>query len=77
MGYSVGRWKETRAIGERTRDALRHKCIRGRRVGNIAFGSRLAADGEHLEAARTSRPRSRKSGGCAAKTQRCGGSRPP
>ena len=38
------------AIGERTRDALRHKRSQGHRVGNIPFGSRLAADGQHLEA---------------------------
>jgi len=46
---AVSQW-EREAIGERTRDALRHKRSQGRRVGNIAFGSRLAADGEHLEA---------------------------
>jgi site-specific DNA recombinase len=45
---AVSQW-EREAIGERTRDALRHKRSQGRRVGNIAFGSRLAADGEHLE----------------------------
>jgi hypothetical protein len=28
---------------------LRHKRTNGERVGNIAFGSRLASDGEHLE----------------------------
>jgi site-specific DNA recombinase len=37
------------AIGERTRDALRHKRSQGERVGNIAFGFRLAEDGEHIE----------------------------
>src|ERR1019366_91127 len=46
---AVSQW-EREAIGERTRDALRHKASQGERVGNIAFGSRLAADGEHLEA---------------------------
>ena len=46
---AVSQW-EREAIGERTRDALRHKRTQGRRVGNIAFGSRLAADGEHLGA---------------------------
>lgn len=46
---AVSQW-EREAIGERTRDALRHKRSQGRRVGNIAFGSRLAEDGEHLEA---------------------------
>src|ERR1700722_6163660 len=45
---AVSQW-EREAIGERTRDALRHKRSQGRRVGNIAFGSRLAKDGEHLE----------------------------
>ena len=45
---AVSQW-EREAIGERTRDALRHKRDQGQRVGNIAFGFRLAADGEHLE----------------------------
>ncbi|MGH7969604.1 MAG: recombinase family protein, partial [Limisphaerales bacterium] len=45
---AVSQW-EREAIGERTRDALRHKRSQGRRVGNIAFGSRLSQDGEHLE----------------------------
>jgi hypothetical protein len=45
---AVSQW-EREAIGERTRDALRHKRGQGQRVGNIAFGSRLAQDGEHLE----------------------------
>jgi site-specific DNA recombinase len=46
---AVSQW-EREAIGERTRDALQHKRSQGRRVGNIAFGCRLADDGEHLEA---------------------------
>jgi len=45
---AVSQW-EREAIGERTRDALRHKRNKGERVGNIAFGSRLAEDGQHLE----------------------------
>src|SRR5262245_59262664 len=45
---AVAQW-EREAIGERTRDALRHKRGQGHRVGNIPFGSRLAADGQHLE----------------------------
>src|ERR1700676_1121956 len=45
---AVSQW-EREAIGERTRDALRHKRRQGQRVGNIAFGSRLAEDGQHLE----------------------------
>ena len=45
---AVSQW-EREAIGERTRDALRHKRIQGERVGNIAFGFRLSGDGHHLE----------------------------
>jgi site-specific DNA recombinase len=45
---AVSQW-EREAIGERTRDALRHKRSQGQRVGNIAFGFRLASDGQHLE----------------------------
>jgi DNA invertase Pin-like site-specific DNA recombinase len=45
---AVSQW-ERKAIGERTREALNHKRNRGERTGNIPFGSRLAADGKHLE----------------------------
>ena len=45
---SVSQW-EREAIGERTRDALRHKRANGERVGNIPFGFRLAGDGRQLE----------------------------
>lgn len=45
---AVSQW-EREAIGERTREALNHKRNRGERTGNIPFGSRLAADGKHLE----------------------------
>jgi site-specific DNA recombinase len=45
---AVSQW-EREAIAERTRDAMRHKGSQGERVGNIAFGSRLAGDGQHLE----------------------------
>ena len=45
---AVSQW-EREAIGERTRDALQHKRGQGERVGNIAFGYRLAADGKHVE----------------------------
>src|ERR1700683_5613289 len=45
---AVSQW-EREAVGERTRDALRHKRSQGQRVGNIAFGSRLGEDGQHLE----------------------------
>jgi DNA invertase Pin-like site-specific DNA recombinase len=45
---AVSQW-EREAIGERTRDAMRHKRSQGERVGNIAFGCRLADDGQHLE----------------------------
>ena len=40
---------EREAIGERTRDAMRHKRTNGERVGNIQFGYRLGADGKHLD----------------------------
>jgi|CZKS01.1.fsa_nt_gi hypothetical protein len=40
---------EREAIGERTRDALNHKRSNGERVGNLAYGFRLADDGQHLE----------------------------
>jgi site-specific DNA recombinase len=45
---AVSQW-EREAIGERTRDALRHKRGKRERVGNIRFGYRLAADGVHIE----------------------------
>src|ERR1700730_17286301 len=45
---AVSQW-EREAIGERTRDAMRHKRSNGERVGNIQFGYRLCADGKHLE----------------------------
>lgn len=45
---AVSQW-EREAIGERTRDAMRHKRSNGERVGNISYGSRLAGDGRHLE----------------------------
>jgi site-specific DNA recombinase len=45
---AVSQW-EREAIGERTRDALRHKRGNGERVGNIEYGYRLAADRLHLE----------------------------
>ena len=45
---AVSQW-EREAIGERTRDALRHKRTRGEQVGNIRFGFRLSPDGKHVE----------------------------
>jgi len=45
---AVSQW-EREAIGERTRDALRHKRGNGERVGNILFGYRLSPDQQHLE----------------------------
>jgi DNA invertase Pin-like site-specific DNA recombinase len=45
---AVSQW-EREAIGERTRDALSHKRRNGERVGNIAYGFRLAGDGAHVE----------------------------
>jgi len=46
---SVSQW-EREAIGERTRDAMRHKKANGERVGTVSLGCRMAADGLHLEA---------------------------
>jgi Resolvase, N terminal domain/Recombinase len=46
---SVSQW-EREAIGERTRDAMRHKRANGERVGTVPFGYRAVADGLHLEA---------------------------
>jgi DNA invertase Pin-like site-specific DNA recombinase len=45
---AVSQW-EREAIGERTRDALRHKRAQGERTGNVPYGFRLAADGRHVE----------------------------
>jgi len=45
---AVSQW-EREAIGERSRDALRHKRGNGERVGNIGFGYRLSTDNRHLE----------------------------
>src|SRR6202030_1473633 len=45
---AVSQW-EREAIGERTRDALRHKRSNGERVGNIEFGFRFSPDLRHLE----------------------------
>jgi len=45
---AVSQW-EREAIGERTREALRHKRSKGERVGNIVYGYRLSSDGTHLE----------------------------
>src|SRR5215471_17073257 len=44
---AVSQW-EREAIGERTREALRHKRSKGQRVGNVAYGFRLAGDGVHV-----------------------------
>jgi site-specific DNA recombinase len=41
---AVSQW-EREAIGERTRDALRHKRAQGYRSGNLPFGYHLAEDG--------------------------------
>lgn len=44
---SVAQW-EREAIGERTRDALRHKRRCGQRVGKVPYGWALADDGSTL-----------------------------
>jgi DNA invertase Pin-like site-specific DNA recombinase len=45
---AVSQW-EREAIGERTKDATQHKKSNRKCVGNIAYGFRLAPDGEHIE----------------------------
>ena len=45
---AVSQW-EREAIGERPRDALGHKRRQHERLGNLAFGYRLAPDGVHVE----------------------------
>ncbi len=45
---SVAQW-EREAIGERTREALRHKKAGGLRVGTIPFGHELGGDGRSLQ----------------------------
>jgi site-specific DNA recombinase len=45
---AVSQW-EREAIGERTRDAMQHKKSNGERVGNIAYGFKLGANGLQLE----------------------------
>jgi DNA invertase Pin-like site-specific DNA recombinase len=44
---SVAQW-EREAIGERTRDVLRHKIGQGERCGKVRFGFDLAPDGKTL-----------------------------
>src|SRR3979490_1373049 len=45
---AVSQW-EREAIGERTRDAMRHQKSKGWRVGNTPYGFRLGASGRQLE----------------------------
>jgi DNA invertase Pin-like site-specific DNA recombinase len=45
---SVAQW-EREAIGERTREAMRHKKANGQRVGTLPYGFQLANDGRTLE----------------------------
>ena len=44
---SVAQW-EREAIGERTREALRHKKSSGQRVGTVAYGFEVSEDGKTL-----------------------------
>jgi hypothetical protein len=48
-GIITYHFRQREAIGERTREALRHKGSKRERVGNIGYGFRLAADGVHVE----------------------------
>jgi DNA invertase Pin-like site-specific DNA recombinase len=45
---SVSQW-EREAIGERTRDAMRHKKALGQRVGTVTYGYRVGVEGKTLE----------------------------
>lgn len=45
---SVSQW-EREAIGERTREALRHKQSKSERVGTVPYGYRACKDGIHVE----------------------------
>ena len=45
---SVSQW-EREAIGERTRDAMRHKKANLQFIGNAPYGYRLADDKKHVE----------------------------
>ena len=45
---AVSQW-EREAIGQRTRDAMQHKRANWQCVGNLAYGYRMSADGEHVE----------------------------
>jgi site-specific DNA recombinase len=51
---SVSQW-EREAIGERTRDALRHKRAQGLRAGNVPYGFELGEDGQTLLPSATER----------------------
>jgi site-specific DNA recombinase len=44
---SVAQW-EREAIGERTKDALQHKILKGERVGKVRYGYSLGDDGKTL-----------------------------
>ena len=61
---AVSQW-EREAIGERTRDALRHKKAKGERVGNVAFGYRRQVAVPLTEASCSNRSRLNKTC-CAA-----------
>ena len=60
---AVSQW-EREAIGERTRDALSHKRSKGERVGNLAFGYRLAGTGSTWNRIPVSKRHWRRSGAC-------------
>ena len=68
---SVSQW-EREAIGERTRDAMRHKRAKGERVGTVPFGYRVAGDGVQLRAhdaeqAILARMQALQAGGCTVR----------
>jgi DNA invertase Pin-like site-specific DNA recombinase len=73
---AVSQW-EREAIGERTREALRYKRSNGQRVGNIAYGFRLARDGVHVEAKPGEQVALGRSVGCVVRACHCERSRRP
>jgi DNA invertase Pin-like site-specific DNA recombinase len=45
---SVAQW-EREAVGERTKDVIRHKRSKGERIGTVPYGFQVGADGVRLE----------------------------
>jgi DNA invertase Pin-like site-specific DNA recombinase len=72
---AVSQW-EREAIGERTREALRHKRSKGQRVGNSRTASGWPATASIWNRTQRSRRPCQLSGNCATAATACAGSRP-